>query len=1030
MSRRFMRRLTTAVVTLLAAAPALAQEGSREFRIHATTTELESFPAVARSSSGDFVVVWNVRSRSGYYTFSEGFSGRLFDGSGQPRGVELEIDVDSDNVDTGPVTAIDGGGEFIVVWHDRDRIHAQPFDAGGEVRGERFVVAESVSYQTPSVSGDEVGNWVVVWNATFGQAIVGRRYDASGETWGMPFQVNEETAFPVVSPAVAAQPDGDFVVVWRRAGGPGGDDDAVFGRRFTSAGEPRGGEFQASQSAGRIEDAVAVAVDDAGRFIVAWRQATPDEGILARSFDASASPLGDEIAVSVAAGAQSRPSIALAGPGDFLVAWNRQTGGPEERRYELRGRSFDPFGSPRGGDFLLTLLAPDGLSAPGVARAPDGTVVVFAVEGDLFGRLLPGSTAGVLQLADDPDRPFSRLAEDDASVGVPVIRTGGSQGRVTVEYFTADAAERPATAGEDYEPASGKLIFEDGEVRKNFSFELREDQLREGDESLMVGLRNPSGGATLRTPSMAEVVIYDDESPTPGRGPSARGVEHRANSLTDGAQRFPSVATNAAGDALVVWQSLGQDGDWTVHGRLFGVDGRPRGDEIRISAGTSTGERPAVAGTPDGSFLVTWIQRFEVRGRRVLPPAGGAGPEVSGELRLGGCDGCARVLASELSVDETGRFVVVVSGSEPLTGGYYGAQAPFVVQAQRFAVDGTPTGDYSSHSSQGPQAAVSSARNGDFLVVWNHRDLVEGRRLDADGIEIPTGRFEVDPGPLAPFRREWRVVEPPFDIHPDVVRQPDESFLVVWQQENRDVALDGLASGGLDVYGRRYTADGAPLTDRFRINRYLPGAQRQPRAAAAPTGEHVVVWTSEGQLGPGRRDIFARRFQPFAGLLGSRFPVNPSPHPQSSPDVAMDAGGGFIVVWESEVADGDFDIFVQRFSGPPCVPGRETLCLGEGRFRVTVEWEDFSGNTGPAKAVPLTADTGAFWFFGADNLELMLKVLDGRAFTGHYWVFYGSLSNVGFTVTVTDTVTGNSKRYVNPPGEFASVGDVQALPGD
>jgi SdrD B-like protein len=127
------------------------------------------------------------------------------------------------------------------------------------------------------------------------------------------------------------------------------------------------------------------------------------------------------------------------------------------------------------------------------------------------------------------------------------------------------------------------------------------------------------------------------------------------------------------------------------------------------------------------------------------------------------------------------------------------------------------------------------------------------------------------------------------------------------------------------------------------------------------------------------------------------------------------------------------------FSAPATVPdptiGLDTVCAGDpaslcfadGRFRVNVSWRDFAGRTGSGTAVPLTADTGAFWFFGPDNLELVLKVLDGRPVNGHWWVFYGALSNVEYTITVTDTVTGTVKTYFNPSGRFASRADTESF---
>jgi hypothetical protein len=112
-----------------------------------------------------------------------------------------------------------------------------------------------------------------------------------------------------------------------------------------------------------------------------------------------------------------------------------------------------------------------------------------------------------------------------------------------------------------------------------------------------------------------------------------------------------------------------------------------------------------------------------------------------------------------------------------------------------------------------------------------------------------------------------------------------------------------------------------------------------------------------------------------------------------------------------------------------CAPGPSALCLAGGRFRVEVAWKDFAGHTGAGASLPLTADTGAFSFFTPGNLELVVKVLDGRPLNGRFWVFYGALSNVEYTLTVTDTATGARKTYRNPSGRFASVGDTAALPG-
>jgi hypothetical protein len=113
-----------------------------------------------------------------------------------------------------------------------------------------------------------------------------------------------------------------------------------------------------------------------------------------------------------------------------------------------------------------------------------------------------------------------------------------------------------------------------------------------------------------------------------------------------------------------------------------------------------------------------------------------------------------------------------------------------------------------------------------------------------------------------------------------------------------------------------------------------------------------------------------------------------------------------------------------------CVSNGTTLCLNSGRFRVTTIFSAPSlgiTNAAAQAAPPLTSDTGYFWFFSASNVELVLKAVDGRSFNGYFWVFYGALSDVEYTITVTDTVTGAVKTYRNTAGHLASVADVTAF---
>jgi hypothetical protein len=99
-----------------------------------------------------------------------------------------------------------------------------------------------------------------------------------------------------------------------------------------------------------------------------------------------------------------------------------------------------------------------------------------------------------------------------------------------------------------------------------------------------------------------------------------------------------------------------------------------------------------------------------------------------------------------------------------------------------------------------------------------------------------------------------------------------------------------------------------------------------------------------------------------------------------------------------------------------CTPNATSLCLNNGRYRVSVTFSTAAGQNGDGMAVPETTDTGLFWFFSASNIEIIIKVVTGCPVNNRIWVFAGGLTNVAYTLTVTDTVTGITKTYSNPQG--------------
>ena len=108
-----------------------------------------------------------------------------------------------------------------------------------------------------------------------------------------------------------------------------------------------------------------------------------------------------------------------------------------------------------------------------------------------------------------------------------------------------------------------------------------------------------------------------------------------------------------------------------------------------------------------------------------------------------------------------------------------------------------------------------------------------------------------------------------------------------------------------------------------------------------------------------------------------------------------------------------------------CRPGPKTLCLQKGRFQVTADWQNpGNGQGGQAGAVPLSPLTGAFYFESANSPELMVKILDQG---GRIDFFYGTLSDLPYSIQVTDTRTGTLNTYRNPAGRFCGGVQIDAF---
>lgn len=232
-----------------------------EFQVNTYTTGSQRAPRVATEATGGFVVVWESGSYySGQDGNRTGVFGQRFDAGGMALGGEFQVNTYTTGDQLRPAVAGDSGGGFVVAWESRNYyfgigqdgdeggVFAQRFDGTGTRLGTEFQVnSYTTGFQgTPAVAVDGGGNFAVVWGSSdypVGEdgdraGVFGQHFAATGDPLGEQFQVNSYTPGSQSSPSIASGPDGGFVVVWTSSGsysvggGQDGDRSGIFGQRL------------------------------------------------------------------------------------------------------------------------------------------------------------------------------------------------------------------------------------------------------------------------------------------------------------------------------------------------------------------------------------------------------------------------------------------------------------------------------------------------------------------------------------------------------------------------------------------------------------------------------------------------------------------------------------------------------------------------------------------------------------------------------------------------------------------------------
>jgi hypothetical protein len=397
--------LLAALGTPLEAAAQTIPVGS-EFQVNTYTTSFQRYPSVAADADGDFVVVWQSYGSSGGDTSQSSIQGQRYASSGSAVGSQFQVNTYTTSFQFNPSVSADADGDFVVVW---DSYGSPGGDTGGNsVQGQRYASSGSAvgsqfqvnTYTTgnqriPAVAADADGDFVVAWMSygssgsdTSGYSMQARRYASSGSAVGAEFQVNTYTVTYQQDGSIAADADGDFVVVWRSSGSSGSDTSygSIQGQRYASDGSAAGGEFQVNTYTTGFQQFPSVAADAGGDFVVLWQSNgsfgddTSGSSIQGQRYASSGSEVGGQLQVNTyITNYQRYPSVAAEEGGGFVVAWESVgSAGNDTSGTSIQSQRYDSGGSASGSQFQVnTHVIGAQLRASVAAGAPGDFAVVW-----------------------------------------------------------------------------------------------------------------------------------------------------------------------------------------------------------------------------------------------------------------------------------------------------------------------------------------------------------------------------------------------------------------------------------------------------------------------------------------------------------------------------------------------------------------------------------------------------------------------------------------------------------------------------
>ena len=373
-----------------------------------------------------------------------------------------------------------------------------------------------------------------------------------------------------------------------------------------------GGQTIANTTRAEHQDEAVSGMDAQGNFLIVWRADDQDgngSAIVARRFAANTGlPVSDEILVNVSpTGDQENPAVAVADDGRFAVVWE----GPD-----ATGASVGIFGSLREADgtpivaeFAVNTTTAGDQIAPSIAMRANGDFLV----------VWQSDVSNADGLGDNQDI-FGRI----------FLLASGPGNEFPVNRLTLGDQEQPTAAANR---TNGRWLtsWQGLDLISNLASIFYLELLPDGPPApgileLILNLLTPGQRrhSVVATNDAGEGMVVWEGPDASGSGIFARrisngqpvGLQEQVNLSVEGNQREPSVAVDERGLFVTVWVNdtpvdapLGSP--IVVQGRKkasssAGLLPPPRDGEFQVSTSGDNPEEPWVASTSRGNFVVAW----------------------------------------------------------------------------------------------------------------------------------------------------------------------------------------------------------------------------------------------------------------------------------------------------------------------------------------------------------------------------------------------------------------------------------------